>query len=214
MERDSFVFYRSFFEAVSTLQEDEQVKCYDAISRYALNGELVELQGIPKAIFTLIKPQLDANNKRFLDGKKGAEYGKLGGRPKKKKGDGDNNKNPTGVSEDTQKETPNVNVNVNVNANENENVNIKEIGDKPRSVFKPPTLEEVKEYCFERNNGIDAQQFIDFYSSKGWMIGKNKMKDWKAAVRTWEQRNNRPAPTTSQGFFKVDDDFFRRKMGL
>ena len=85
---------------------------------------------------------------------------------------------------------------------------------KPRSVFKPPTLDEVKEYCWERNNGIDAQSFIDFYSSKGWMIGKNKMKDWKAAIRTWEQRNNKPTPTPNQGFFKVDDDFFRRKMGL
>lgn len=58
--------------------------------------------------------------------------------------------------------------------------------------FTPPTLEEVEDYCLERNNGIDAQTFIDFYSSKGWMIGKNKMKDWKASVRTWERsRSNK-----------------------
>ena len=50
----------------------------------------------------------------------------------------------------------------------------------------PPTLEMVKEYCESRNNGIDPQHFIDFYSSKGWVIGKAKMKDWQAAVRTWE----------------------------
>ena len=55
--------------------------------------------------------------------------------------------------------------------------------------FVPPTLSEVKAYCQERNNGINPQHFIDFYASKGWMIGKNKMKDWKAAVRTWEQRH-------------------------
>ena len=54
--------------------------------------------------------------------------------------------------------------------------------------FVPPTLSEVKAYCQERNNGINPQSFIDFYSSKGWFVGKNKMKDWKAAVRTWEQR--------------------------
>lgn len=53
----------------------------------------------------------------------------------------------------------------------------------------PPTLEEVQEYCYERNNNIDPQAFIDFYESKGWMIGKNKMKDWKAAVRTWEKNS-------------------------
>lgn len=52
----------------------------------------------------------------------------------------------------------------------------------------PPTLEEVNTYCLERNNGIDAQAFIDFYESKGWMVGKNKMQDWKAAVRTWERK--------------------------
>lgn len=53
-------------------------------------------------------------------------------------------------------------------------------------VFYPPTLEEVNSYCMERENGIDPQLFIDFYTSKEWMIGKNKMKDWKAAIRTWE----------------------------
>ena len=84
---------------------------------------------------------------------------------------------------------------------------------KSRSSFKPPTLEEVKEYCLERNNGIDAQRFIDFYSSKGWMIGKNKMKDWKAAVRTWEQRNRNSNYTGTQQS-KVSDEFFMRRMGL
>ncbi|NDV68568.1 hypothetical protein [Dysgonomonas sp. 25] len=58
--------------------------------------------------------------------------------------------------------------------------------------FIPPTFEEVQAYCLERKNTIDPQKFIDFYSAKGWMIGKNKMKDWKAAIRTWEQsrKNN------------------------
>lgn len=56
--------------------------------------------------------------------------------------------------------------------------------------FTPPTLEEVKAYCQERNNGVDPQKWYDFYLAKNWMIGKNKMKDWRAAVRTWE--NNDP----------------------
>lgn len=54
--------------------------------------------------------------------------------------------------------------------------------------FIPPTVEQVREYCETRNNDIDAEHFVDFYASKGWMIGKNKMKDWKAAVRTWENK--------------------------
>ena len=59
---------------------------------------------------------------------------------------------------------------------------------KPKR-FVPPTLEEVQAYCTERGNLVDAQSFVDFYESKGWYVGKNKMKDWKAAVRTWERRN-------------------------
>lgn len=55
--------------------------------------------------------------------------------------------------------------------------------------FEPPTVDEVKAYCQERNNSIDAESFVDFYESKGWMVGKNKMKDWKACVRTWERSN-------------------------
>ena len=54
--------------------------------------------------------------------------------------------------------------------------------------FKKPTIEEVRKYCEERNNEIDPQKFIDFYESKGWLVGKSPMKDWKACVRTWEQR--------------------------
>ena len=57
--------------------------------------------------------------------------------------------------------------------------------------FNKPTIFEVQDYCKLRNNNIDAEAFIDFYESKGWMVGKNKMKDWKSAVRTWEKREDR-----------------------
>lgn len=56
--------------------------------------------------------------------------------------------------------------------------------------FKKPTIEEVKQYCLERNNNIDAENFIDYYEANGWKVGKNPMKDWKAAIRTWERRDN------------------------
>ena len=72
------------------------------------------------------------------------------------------------------------------NTSINNTINNKEIY---KERFKKPTLEEVKEYCEERNNGIDAETFINFYESKGWMVGKNKMKDWKACVRTWEKKS-------------------------
>lgn len=58
----------------------------------------------------------------------------------------------------------------------------------PKKVFRPPTVQEVQNYCNERKNGISAFSFVNFYQSKDWMIGKNKMKDWQAAVHTWEQK--------------------------
>lgn len=76
----------------------------------------------------------------------------------------------------------------------------KDINNKRSRAFVPPTLEEVTAYCKERGKGVDPNKWYDFYQSKGWMIGKNKMKDWKAAVRTWEPKN---IPET-----KDEDDFF------
>lgn len=70
-------------------------------------------------------------------------------------------------------------------------------GDKspPSARFTPPTLEDIKQYCKDNSIiGVDHNNFIDFYASKGWMVGKNKMKDWKAAVRTWSRRNKTEEP--------------------
>lgn len=64
-----------------------------------------------------------------------------------------------------------------------------------KAKFKKPDVFTVAAYCQERQNGVDAQAFVDFYESKGWMIGKNPMKDWKAAVRTWERQRNTPPST-------------------
>lgn len=75
--------------------------------------------------------------------------------------------------------------------------------------FTPPTIEEIREYCVSRNNNVNPEQFYDFYESKGWMVGNARMKDWKAAVRTWERRSER-APATAQkhkGSFDTDDFF-------
>ena len=103
-EKESFVFYRSFFEALQDLKDKERLKVYDAICDLALNENDTKLTGIAKIVFTLIRPQILSNTKKYKDGQKGAEYGRLGGRPRKEK-------TPVGLSQ----ETPNVNENVNVN---------------------------------------------------------------------------------------------------
>lgn len=78
---------------------------------------------------------------------------------------------------------------------------------KNANAFILPTVEEVRQYCIERHNNVDAERFVDFYSSKNWMIGKNKMKDWKAAVRTWEHRDNERAKQQCNSFNNIEQTY-------
>ena len=118
MERESFVFYRSFYEGIKELPRDIQGEVLTAIMEYGLNGVTTENQKpITKAMFALIKPQLDANNQRFENGRLGAEHGKKGGRPRKEKPQENPNLTPKKPQENPNL-TPNVNVNDNVNDND------------------------------------------------------------------------------------------------
>lgn len=85
-------------------------------------------------------------------------------------------------------------------------------GETPKSKakrFTPPTLEEVTAYCTERGNNVDPQHFIDHYTANGWLVGKNKMKDWKSAVRTWERNNYNNKPSYSKQTKAEElDDFY------
>nr|DAU72365.1 MAG TPA: DnaD like replication protein [Caudoviricetes sp.] len=63
-----------------------------------------------------------------------------------------------------------------------------------RKRFEKPTLSQITQYCLERNNNVNAEQFYDYYESNGWKVGKNAMKDWKACVRTWERNEYKKAP--------------------
>ena len=79
--------------------------------------------------------------------------------------------------------------------------------DKKKSgAFVPPTLEEVSKYCQERENTIDPQTFIDFYEARGWMVGNTKMKNWKAAVRTWENRKKKNAESSIATYDRSAND--------
>lgn len=97
---------------------------------------------------------------------------------------------------DTNCTDTSVTVSVSVSDNVSDNkesindINIINTTKRKTNIFTPPTVDEVKAYCIERGNTIDPESFIDFYESKGWMVGRNKMKDWKAAIRTWEKHDN------------------------
>lgn len=113
-------------------------------------------------------------------------------------------KPPCPKNSDTEKtghdELVSNNNNFNINSSFNNNNLKSSEPDKPvsRSRFVKPTLEEVEAYCRERGNNVNPERFIDYYNSNGWKVGRNPMKDWRAAVRNWEKgdtKRNKPTPT-------------------
>ena len=138
MKRDSFIFYKSFYDSIKELDPKDQVQIYDAIFQYQFEGKEIELKGVCKSIFTLIIPQLEANNKRYINGLKG-------GAPKGNKNA--TKKQPKNNQELTKKQ-PNENVNENVN--ENDNVNASSIYDCLEQNFartlSPLEYQEVAEW--------------------------------------------------------------------
>lgn len=82
----------------------------------------------------------------------------------------------------------------------------------PRESFVKPSLDDVRSYCQERNNQVDAERWFNYYSSNGWKVGKNSMKDWRAAVRTWETSS--ASPVGSKATKQTDEEFYRRLEAL
>ncbi len=186
--RDSVLFYRSFYDALKNIPSDERLKVYDAIMEYGMYDRDPDLEGVALAIFLLAKPQIDANNKRYENGCKA----------KKKRTASETEANTKQeLSECEAKEKENVKEKVKVKDN--------------NKIFKPPTMDDVRAYCTERGNSVDPQSFVDFYESKGWMIGKNKMKDWKAAVRTWERSETKTRQEGTAKLARDNNNFERRK---
>jgi phage replication O-like protein O len=76
---------------------------------------------------------------------------------------------------------------------------------KGNGIFRPPTIEEVAAYCLDRGNSVDPEKWLDHYTSNGWKVGKNPMKDWMAAVRTWEKSgfNSKPNSPTNLDIFAM-----------
>lgn len=77
----------------------------------------------------------------------------------------------------------------------------------PKARFLKPTLEEIREYCLSRNNYVDPERFFDYYEANGWKVGKNPMKDWRAAVRTWESREKSEAPKKTKKQEYSDEEY-------
>lgn len=206
MSRDTMVYYRSFRESLRELPPDLYKVVSETIFDYAFEGIAPgpDSNAVAKALFIAIKPVIDNAHNRY---DACVENGRKGGAPK-----GSRN-NPSGKAIQPN-QYPNQEPNLYKDKDVDKDKDIESKGgvgggsetppvgnnpegmsaDEPRKVaakraaFVAPSPQEVKDYISEKGYTVDAQRFIDFYEAKGWMIGKNKMKDWRAAVRTWARR--------------------------
>ena len=202
MERKQFTWYRSYYDALKELPAEEFRDIVLAVCAYALDGEETELSGVARAIFTLIRPTLEVgrskaeNRSRTEQTSISAEQ--TGNRPEQTKNKPEQTKNKPEQTENKRKQTGNKPEQTRKekekeNEREKESENDSYCSPPPPSGpkrFVPPTLAEVQSYVAQRQSPVDPQGFIDFYASKGWMVGKTPMKDWKAACRnaeTWER---------------------------
>ena len=213
MAKESFVFYRSFYEAIKKLKKSDQLTVYSHLCRYALGEEVEEIDGVPAAIFELIKPQIDANLRRYENGMKGAEYGKLGGRPKTPK---EPLENP--------KQTPNVNVNDNVNENVNVNGNGNAAENPTAAPDTPriPSLDEVKLFAQIRESVVDPEAFYEYYQARDWKTTKGNPVDWRLKFMRWEredkmdgkkkQRNRHGYDERTYDYDQIERELFAKQM--
>lgn len=198
---DAFLFYRSYREALNGMTQKDQLATLLAIIDYSLYGVEPKLTGkTPAAVFTVARPIIDANNARRTGGKKG-------GRPKKK---------TTGFSTEetigSDDEKPGAFCNIEMKHEEQRNEEHRNEERSPlippggkRERFTPPSVEEVAAYCLERRNGIDPEEFVSFYASKGWRVGTSPMRDWRSAVITWEKKRDKAAD--SRNAVKTEADY-------
>lgn len=201
--RDSFVFYRSFFEALQDVPIEERACIYDAICAYSLNDTGPKLTGMQLAIFKLIRPNIDANKRKYENGKKGAGYGKKGGRPKK-----NNPKETPNKPQDNPTRTPNVDVDEDVRCIDVDKDNNKstKVDIKKTNRFLKPTIQQLQDFISEKKYSVNAETFFNYYEANGWKVGKNSMKDWKAAVRTWQSKEKTQKPEIDHPFINFKNN--------
>ena len=174
--RESFVFHKDYIE---DLPDQYKAEFMQATINYGLYGDNPPFSSgsLEMALWAKIARRIDAETERYqaISAKRREAA----------------NKRYAKATPPTAK---------NANADFAEEPKAKPAKEEPakRTSFEKPTVEEIAAYCSERKNGIDAQAFFDFYESKGWKVGAVKMKDWRASVRTWEQRHKNESGARSK----------------
>ena len=175
MARDYVCLYHSYLDAMEALGDAERGRLVTAMINHSQRREIGELSGNERYIWPMIRSQIDRDIEAYTQ--KCEKNRESGG------------KRTVANASERQRTVANATKEKGKGEEKEEYSPPKSPSERGKR-FDPPTVEEVQAYCSERNNSVDAQTFVDFYASKGWLVGKNPMKDWKAAVRTWERNRD------------------------
>lgn len=200
MEKNSFLMYTDWLSMIEELDNEQRGVLFLAIMRYQSDGEIPEMKkgsGEKIAFAHFCTQFLKDQEKYNKTVASRSAAGKLGGRPKANISDEKQKKQMLFEESNKNQSEAKKADNDNVNDNDIKENTLKGVKEKR---FAPPTPEDVREYCREKGLNVDADRFVDFYESKNWYVGKNKMKDWKAAVRNWarSQRQESTAKGTEK----------------
>lgn len=196
MARTYFIIYLSYEDQLKKLTREQRGAILDAMFHYEKTGEVIDLDPVSDMAFSFICSQMERDKKAYNEKcEKNSQNGAKGGRPKKSEKSERFLEKRTVFSESEKSQEKE-------KGKEKEEYNFIGAGkppkkEKPQRNIIPPDLEWVKSYCKERQNNVDPKRFFDHYESIGWKIGKQTMKDWQAAVRTWEPRESQEQKATS-----------------
>lgn len=240
---DKVSFFESYFDAVRDFPPEEYKKALNAFFEYCFEGiEPEGLTGMSKVFFCMAKPIVDKGKKTAANGENGGRSASS----KEDENQKQDTEEPTGSEKNNQLVSEKKPTGSDAPRNRNRSRSMDKEQDKGHGLgtgtgernrtpdkdngvcvgtqparsraFHAPTIEQVREYCVQRHNTVDAERFVDYYQSNGWKVGKNPMKDWQAAVRTWERGDNggqgyKPAErsgTTRQSPLDVAAEVMRR----
>ena len=171
-----FVFQDKYLDRLAKLSDQEVGRLVRALAMYHATGEEQELKGRECGYYDFIKGDIDEIENRY------AARCETNRNNRQRSSTIDNDCQPSSTNDPKIKYKDNI-----------KDTLLTESTEK-RKRFISPTVDEVAAYCKKRGNRINPQTFIDFYSSKGWRVGNQPMRDWKACVRTWEQRDDQRTP--------------------
>lgn len=196
VDKNSFILRNEYLDIFTDLSDSQAGVLIKAVYKYAAAKEIPEgLKDVEvKMAFKFIKKDIDYDTQKYNDlCEKRSLAGKKGGAPL-----GNDNANKQN-KQMLEKQAKQANVFLNKQNKHSDSDSVCDSDIKEKEIdkekekttlsikrFVKPSIDEIKAYCLERKNKVDPQRFFDFYESKGWKVGNSPMKDWKAAVRTWE----------------------------